>query len=60
MDRKTALVKDFANFAAGRFERGELRPVIDSVFPLSQARQAHELMESNRTTGKIILKVDGA
>jgi tumor protein p53-inducible protein 3 len=60
MDRKTALVKAFVDFAVGRFERGELRPIIDSVFPLSQARQAHKLMESNQTTGKIILKVDSA
>ena len=37
------------------FATGQLRPVIDSVFPLDQAADAHRLMESGRHTGKIIL-----
>jgi NADPH:quinone reductase-like Zn-dependent oxidoreductase len=40
---------------AALVESGALRPVIDTVLPLAQARQAHELGESGRTTGKIVL-----
>ena len=39
------------------FESGQIRPVIDSVFPLEQAMQAHELMESSNHIGKIVLQV---
>jgi len=34
---------------------GTIRPVIDSTFPLAQARAAHELMEASTHIGKIIL-----
>ena len=36
---------------------GRIIPVIDSTFPLSNAAKAHELMESSRHIGKIILNV---
>ncbi|MFF7245292.1 NADP-dependent oxidoreductase [Embleya sp. NPDC008237] len=38
-------------------EAGLLRPVIDAVLPLEQAGKAHELGESGRTSGKIVLTV---
>jgi putative PIG3 family NAD(P)H quinone oxidoreductase len=38
-------------------ESGQLEPIIDSVFPLAQAAQAHERMESSQHIGKIILEV---
>ncbi|WP_240939155.1 NAD(P)H-quinone oxidoreductase [Diaphorobacter sp. HDW4A] len=34
---------------------GKVRPIIHSVFPAAEAARAHELMESNQHTGKIIL-----
>ena len=36
--------------------RGKIRPVIDQVFPLSQARQAHQAMEEHNFFGKLLLK----
>ncbi|MEZ5653779.1 MAG: NAD(P)H-quinone oxidoreductase [Burkholderiaceae bacterium] len=35
---------------------GTIKPVIHKTFPLAQARQAHELMESSDHIGKIILE----
>ncbi|GIT79473.1 NAD(P)H quinone oxidoreductase [Leifsonia sp. LS1] len=35
---------------------GRLRPVIDSVFPLADASQAHRRMESSAHLGKILLR----
>jgi zinc-binding alcohol dehydrogenase/oxidoreductase len=35
------------------------RPVIDSVFPLAEARAAHERMESGEHFGKIVLTIPG-
>jgi putative PIG3 family NAD(P)H quinone oxidoreductase len=36
-------------------EAGTVKPVIHATFPLGEARQAHELMESSAHTGKILL-----
>ena len=35
---------------------GRLKPVVDRVFPLNDARSAHEYMEKSRMFGKILLK----
>ncbi len=37
------------------YEAGKLKPVIDKSLPLSQAPEAHRLIETQRTTGKILL-----
>ncbi len=34
---------------------GRLKPVVDSTFPLSQTRAAHEYMEQSKMFGKIVL-----
>ena len=36
-------------------ERGQLRVLVDTEFPLEQAAAAHALSQSGRTTGKIVL-----
>jgi NADPH:quinone reductase-like Zn-dependent oxidoreductase len=36
---------------------GKLRPVVDAELPLAEAAKAHELGETNRVSGKIVLKV---
>ncbi len=35
--------------------RGQLKPVIDKVLPLSEAAQGHELIENRKVFGKIVL-----
>ena len=35
---------------------GALRPVVDSVLPLAQARQAHERIEAREHFGKVVLQ----
>ena len=39
------------------FEDGKLRPVVDSIFPLSEAAKAQEKMEKSEQFGKIVLKI---
>jgi zinc-binding alcohol dehydrogenase/oxidoreductase len=36
---------------------GRAKPVIDSVFPLSEARAAHERLESGEQLGKVVLTI---
>jgi NADPH:quinone reductase-like Zn-dependent oxidoreductase len=38
---------------------GRARPVVDRVFPLSEARAAHERLEAGEQLGKIVLTVPG-
>ncbi|MFN4294274.1 MAG: NAD(P)H-quinone oxidoreductase [Thermoflexales bacterium] len=57
LPEKIALTQAFAAFAMPRFERGELRPIIDSIYPLRDAAEAHRRMEANRNIGKIVLVV---
>jgi NADPH:quinone reductase-like Zn-dependent oxidoreductase len=38
---------------------GTLKPVIDRVFPLGEAAEAHRWMESGDHVGKIVLTIDG-
>jgi NADPH2:quinone reductase len=43
---------------ADLIDAGRLRPVVETVFPLSEAGLAHELSEKGRTRGKIVLTVE--
>jgi len=54
---KVALTHAFADFALKRFERGELVPVIDRIYPIEQAADAHRRIETNDTIGKLVLSV---
>jgi len=38
---------------------GRLRPLIDRVFPLAEARSAHERLEAGEQLGKIVLRIPG-
>ncbi|MBT8461979.1 MAG: NAD(P)H-quinone oxidoreductase [Gemmatimonadetes bacterium] len=42
-----------------RFESGELQPVVDRVFDLEEAAEAHAYMEDNQNAGKVVLRVRG-
>jgi NADPH:quinone reductase-like Zn-dependent oxidoreductase len=41
------------------FEATRTKPVIDSIFPLSEAAIAHRYLEERKPFGKIVLRVDG-
>ncbi len=38
---------------------GRLRPLVDQVFPLAEARTAHERLEAGEQLGKIVLQIPG-
>lgn len=40
--------------------RGDIKPVVDRVYPLERASEAHAYMESSAHRGKIVLSVDPA
>ena len=57
IDEKIAITQRFMERWLPELKRGTLRPVIDTVFPLAQAQQAHAYMEANLNFGKILLKI---
>lgn len=54
---KIAIKERFEKNWFSRLIAGQVRPVIDQVFPLEQAAEAHKYMEANQHFGKIILAV---
>ncbi|MCB1693792.1 MAG: zinc-binding dehydrogenase [Pseudomonadales bacterium] len=40
-----------------RIEAGEIRPIIDSTFPIEQVEDAHALVASDKTIGKVVMIV---
>lgn len=40
-------------------ERGEVRPIVDRVYPLDQAADAHRLVEREQRLGAVVLQVSG-
>lgn len=54
---KIAITQAFVRESLPFIADGTLVPVIDSVFPLAEAAKAHERMEANLNTGKIVLRI---
>jgi NADPH2:quinone reductase len=58
LEEKRLVTRRFLERWMEPLAQGKLKPIVDSTFPLAQARQAHERMESNLNFGKIVLTVD--
>ncbi len=57
LEEKIEIKQRFMQRFWSLFLEGQLRPVIDSVFPIEQAGAAQQRMAENRNIGKIVLKV---
>lgn len=54
-DEKTHIILGVLRDVWPRIASGEIRPVIDRRFPLSEAAAAHRLIASNEHVGKVLL-----
>ena len=54
---KARLAAELTREVLPLIDAGTIRPVMDRVFPLEDARSAHEWMEAGRHIGKIVLTV---
>lgn len=52
---RAAITRDYQRHLEPAVVNGDLKPIIDSVFPLRDAAGAHRYMEENRNFGKIVL-----
>lgn len=57
VEKKAAIARALEQTAWPLLSEGKIKPVIDRVFPLEQAAEAHRLMESSTHIGKIMLAV---
>ena len=56
-EEKSEIIRQFIDQFGAALIAGRLRPVIDGVFPLEKAGEAHRLMRDGSHFGKIALKV---
>lgn len=57
LEEKILAARLLQNHIVPLFEKGLLKPVIDRIFPLSAAAEAHESMDKNQNFGKIVLEI---
>ena len=55
MGFRPQLVQQEVHELLALWRRGALRPVVGAEFPLEQANEAHELIASRKSTGKVVL-----
>ena len=54
---ETIDAKDYEANIATLVDAGQIKPVVSTVLPLQQARQAHGIIEGRHGRGKIVLQV---
>lgn len=57
VEEKCAVASAFTREVVPLLERGECRPVVDSVHDLEQIADAHRRLESNETFGKVVVSI---
>lgn len=60
IEEKIAICRRFVAEVLPLFSVGALRPVIDRRFPLDEVSEAHRVVESDATVGKVLLDVTTA
>ncbi|TXG47315.1 hypothetical protein EZV62_026609 [Acer yangbiense] len=55
LENKAEIISEVEKYVWPAITAGEVKPVIHKYFPLSEAAEAHQLMESSQHIGKIML-----
>ncbi len=58
LEEKGQLVAAFRRAVLPLFENGRIRPIVDRVFRMEAAAEAHAYMEANKSVGSIVLSWD--
>lgn len=56
-EQKAVMVRELLEHVYPHLNRGAIQPVIDSVFPMARAADAHARMEDGEHMGKILLRM---
>lgn len=57
-DEKAALLAELVRKVWPKIERGEIRPTIHAVMPITEAEAAHDILYSGKHAGKVVLTVE--
>ena len=57
LEEKASIMAELSQYVWPKISQGEIVPIIQQVFPVQSASAAHELMASDVTIGKVVLKV---
>ena len=57
LEEKASIMAELDQYVWPKISQGEIVPIIQQVFPIQSASAAHELMASDVTIGKVVLKV---
>lgn len=55
---KRRIMQQLYDYVWPAIASGQIKPVIDSMMPITQVEQAHKRLASNQTFGKIVLTID--
>jgi putative PIG3 family NAD(P)H quinone oxidoreductase len=56
-EEKAEVMQQLVERVWPKIESGEIRPIVDSTFPIEQVAEAHDLVASDKTIGKVALVV---
>lgn len=54
---KARLISEIVQLVYPKYDEGMQKPMIYSILPIVQAEEAHGILENNKNTGKVVLKV---
>jgi putative PIG3 family NAD(P)H quinone oxidoreductase len=57
LEEKASIMAELSQYVWPKISQGDIVPIIQQVFPIQSASAAHELMASDVTIGKVVLKV---
>ena len=57
LEEKASIMAELGQYVWPKISQGEIVPIIQQVFPIQAASEAHELVASDGTIGKVVLKV---
>jgi len=57
LEEKASIMAELSQYVWPKISQGEIVPIIQQVFPIQAASEAHELVASDGTIGKVVLKV---
>ncbi len=57
LEEKILAARAFERHLVPLLATGALKPIVDSILPLAHAGDAHRLMQSNETFGKVVLEI---
>jgi putative PIG3 family NAD(P)H quinone oxidoreductase len=60
VSEKIEIIRRFEERFLPMLAAGKLQPVIDRVFPITEAEAAHACVKENRNTGKVVLEIPAA